>query len=328
MTDREELIDGAARAMYAMTNELSMSGARDLARTALAVFEKAHTPTTPTDDEQEALIAAAREKAEWRWPIPINYLEGDAEHTMLVALRHAYVLGVSDAADLRRSEVPEPSDTERIARSIAESSAWNFSQAMALVLAVDALTPEEATQTLSPEPQGEPSDDNIRLATLAAVRKGARSDAEAVRNYREAERVIRAAIPHLRRRVSPEPAAPERITIQHTDGNSVTGTPEQVLNHGHLKPGWSYRAPEPQGEPTCEHGSPLSALCDYAARYASGETDDAEPEHAKPQGEPSDAAVQAALDAWYASGHLRAAKGMRAALRAAAAAEEGENHGA
>lgn len=29
--------------------------------------------------------------------------------------------------------------------------------------------------------------------------------------------------------------------------------------------------PEPSAEPTCEHGSPLSALCDYAARYASGE---------------------------------------------------------
>jgi len=43
-----------------------------------------------------------------------------------------------------------------------------------------------------------PSAEDIRLASLAAVRKGARSDAEAVRNYREAERVIRAAIPHLR----------------------------------------------------------------------------------------------------------------------------------
>lgn len=39
--------------------------------------------------------------------------------------------------------------------------------------------------------------DDIRLATLAAVRKGAKSDAEAVRNYREAERVILAALPNL-----------------------------------------------------------------------------------------------------------------------------------
>lgn len=49
------------------------------------------------------------------------------------------------------------------------------------------------------KPQGGPSDDDIRLATLAAVKKGAKSDAEAVRNYREAERVIRAALPHLSR---------------------------------------------------------------------------------------------------------------------------------
>lgn len=48
------------------------------------------------------------------------------------------------------------------------------------------------------EPQVEPSEELIRLATLAAVKKGAKSDAEAVRNYREAERIIRAAIPHLR----------------------------------------------------------------------------------------------------------------------------------
>lgn len=47
--------------------------------------------------------------------------------------------------------------------------------------------------------------------------------------------------------------------------------------------------PEPI-EPTCEHGSPLSDLCDYAARYASGETDDPEPSHVEPQGEPSDVA--------------------------------------
>ena len=59
---------------------------------------------TDESDESEALIAAAREKAEWRWPIPINYLPGDPEHTMLVALRHAYVIGVGDAAGFRRQE--------------------------------------------------------------------------------------------------------------------------------------------------------------------------------------------------------------------------------
>lgn len=28
------------------------------------------------------------------------------------------------------------------------------------------------------------------------------------------------------------------ITIQHEGGNTITGTVEQVLNRGHLKPGW------------------------------------------------------------------------------------------
>ena len=34
--------------------------------------------------------------------------------------------------------------------------------------------------------------------------------------------------------------APARITIVHEGGNSVTGTLHEVLNHGHLKPGWRY----------------------------------------------------------------------------------------
>ncbi len=84
--------------------------------------------------------------------------------------------------------------------------------------------------------------------------------------------------------------------------------------------------PEPSIEPTCEHGSPLSELCEFVARYASGETDDAEPVHAPPQGEPSDARVLAALNASHgdivpatdlrAFGTSKVDK-MRAALRAA-----------
>lgn len=31
-----------------------------------------------------------------------------------------------------------------------------------------------------------------------------------------------------------------RITIAHEGGNTVTGTLDEVLNHGHLKPGWKY----------------------------------------------------------------------------------------
>ena len=31
-----------------------------------------------------------------------------------------------------------------------------------------------------------------------------------------------------------------RITIAHEGGNTVTGTPDEVLNRGHLMPGWTY----------------------------------------------------------------------------------------
>lgn len=80
--------------------------------------------------------------------------------------------------------------------------------------------------------------------------------------------------------------------------------------------------PEPSAEPVCEHGSPLSALCDYAARYASGETDGTAPKHAEPQGEPSDAQVLAALRA-YASTPQQHGKGREDAIRAALRAAGG-----
>lgn len=32
-----------------------------------------------------------------------------------------------------------------------------------------------------------------------------------------------------------------RITIEHVGGNTITGTPEQVLNHGHLVEGWKFK---------------------------------------------------------------------------------------
>ncbi|MFJ2506307.1 hypothetical protein [Microbacterium sp. NPDC087592] len=51
MTDNEKLIEEAAKAIVEVTVD-SMDSARELARVALAVFEKAHTPT---DDEREAL---------------------------------------------------------------------------------------------------------------------------------------------------------------------------------------------------------------------------------------------------------------------------------
>jgi len=50
-------------------------------------------------------------------------------------------------------------------------------------------------------------------------------------------------------RRSEEPSTPARVTIAHEGGNTVTGTLDEVLNHGHLKPGWRYVGTA-QGEPS------------------------------------------------------------------------------
>ena len=42
----------------------------------------------------------------------------------------------------------------------------------------------------------------------------------------------------------PADPPPTLVTIIHEGGNTITGTLEDVLNHGHLKPGWKY-VPEP-----------------------------------------------------------------------------------
>lgn len=109
-----------------------------------------------------------------------------------------------------------------------------------------------------------PTDDEIRLAALAAVKKGAKSDAEAVRNFREAERVIRAAIPHLRRPVQGEPAcmgvladAPEPSAelcywcTQPASGAAVwQGDGDRYASCGQEGHGLLFASSEPQGEPS------------------------------------------------------------------------------
>lgn len=81
--------------------------------------------------------------------------------------------------------------------------------------------------------------------------------------------------------------------------------------------------PEPQGEPTdaptvqlmARRGGKTQALIESMLAQANERGIRVEVIHT--QTEPTDAAVKAALDAWYASGHYRAEEGMRAALRAA-----------
>lgn len=96
MTD-ERLIEEAAKAIekvpYHAWHDVTREGARELARTALAVFEKAHAPT---DDER--VLSTVIEDAIERW--------GDEYPTPQVA---TYVSAAVRAAGFRRSEVPEPS---------------------------------------------------------------------------------------------------------------------------------------------------------------------------------------------------------------------------
>ncbi|WP_431863005.1 hypothetical protein [Microbacterium algeriense] len=103
----EKLIEEAAKAIYEARVEESTCG--DLARAALAVFEKAHTPTDDEreDEHQAQMIAFETAKLEARNSMrhdPHVWHEAleDALDKVLPAVWHA-------AAGFRRSEVPEPS---------------------------------------------------------------------------------------------------------------------------------------------------------------------------------------------------------------------------
>lgn len=170
MTD-ERLIEEAAKAIQDIARERvpgivigerAAQTTHEYARAALAVFEKAHTPTN--DERIDQAIAYIR--AAWL---------GTGEPTRNTPAGEIIAILRGD----RGFEVPEPQGDDHSDHArCSECAEW----------------PRK-------ESQGEPSDERIRLATLAAVKKGAKSDAEAMRNYREAERVIRAAIPHLRHHV-------------------------------------------------------------------------------------------------------------------------------
>lgn len=83
--------------------------------------------------------------------------------------------------------------------------------------------------------------------------------------------------------------------------------------------GFGFRRADKGAEPECEHGSTLSGLCAYARHR--GELDDLEPGSSEPQGEPSDAEIDAAARAMFAITNQLSMSGAgdlaRAALRAA-----------
>lgn len=125
-----------------------------------------------------------------------------------------------------------------------------------------------------------------------------------------------------------ETCTPTRITIEHEGGNTVTGTLEQVLNHGHLKPGWKYRDADLQAEPSDAHDRDRDGICRTCGRgLTAAEILDGELPCVT-EGEPSDTD----LIAWHvdqvgvlrpfirSSAHLKAAMMHAATVRALRAA--------
>lgn len=238
MTDNEKLIEEAAKAIGQVREVViprgdgyvSVTDADDatLARAALAVFEKAHTPT---DDE----IAAERDR---RYPELTGtfgeYLDGvrlDREQTFgHDGKRDGFLEGAKWAAALLRSE---ELSTEHQKHADARRD-----ETMTLISHI-------------------PSDDEREALARRAIRAADEADEcgdPVIEAWSDGERFtaddLRTLAAGFRRSEVPEPSRATRITIEHEGGNTVTGTLEEVLNHGHLKPGWRYREAEPQAEPS------------------------------------------------------------------------------
>lgn len=98
MTNRK-MIEEAAQAILGVEGCLGTARAQQFALAALAVFEKAHTPT---DDEREALNTLY-------WTHPDGHTTGLTPDAIEAVL----------AAGFRRSEVPEPStDTHELVEGV------------------------------------------------------------------------------------------------------------------------------------------------------------------------------------------------------------------
>ncbi|WP_143738379.1 hypothetical protein [Microbacterium esteraromaticum] len=135
--------------------------------------------------QPQGLQTASIETAQWlsNLSYAATALEGSADNGDRYCAR--LIREHLAAVAAHRSEIPDPSADEKDA-GLSDAHSESYRQGW-----------RAGRASAHAEPQSEPSEEHIRLATLAAVKKGAKSDAEAVRNYREAERVIRAAIPHL-----------------------------------------------------------------------------------------------------------------------------------
>lgn len=152
MTEKE-LIEEAAKAMAnGEHNVLGWRGHsadeqewyRKDAAIALAVFEKAHTPHTPTDDEREALARSIHAAHARRW-----CLNGDGE-----ACPEARQIADALLPGFRRSEVLEPSGPWDLPTSCfghCDKEGW-YGECVS----------KKADAEV--EPQGEPSDAMVKAA--------------------------------------------------------------------------------------------------------------------------------------------------------------------
>jgi len=141
---------------------------------------------------------------------------------------------------------------------VEEATCGDLARA-ALAVFEKAHTPKviERHDLVMPIYEDEPTDDEVNAVALAYWGPSVTYDRER----------LRAALAGFRRSEVPEPSDPARITIEHEGGNTVTGTLDEVLNHGHLKPGWRYRRAEPQGEASdARFGSIVSEVITEAER--------------------------------------------------------------
>lgn len=181
MNDNEKLIEEAAKAICEAQIEESTYG--DLARAALAVFEKAHTPTdtngyqsvgtphTPNDDEREAMRRIIAQGSYSMTPESLPY-----ENV-------AYRL-VEAGFGFRRSEVLEPSGYRATLIREAREHADHYRRFDDTESLVSTLV--EIANALASEPQGEPSDAPTQTAPALEVEGDAPNRATPTNDEREA----------------------------------------------------------------------------------------------------------------------------------------------
>lgn len=298
MTSREDLIKEAAEAMYRLTNSLSMSGARDLARAALAVFEQAHTSNDHHvdhhDDDREAL------RREFEYRIRTGW-----------ALAHAYEKGTITAR--RKKELIR----DEIDGAMASLTVAGFFRRIAQI--------DDGHDGWCGCEKCEPGDEREALADAFDEMHQITEGGCDTRGEDVADMVLGLG---FCRTVQGEPSLPPRFS-------QVTET--MIRN---FKTGWHQADMEGDAGNRVKRG--LEAVLD--AQREQGEPTAFEKRHADhehvgpycmPQGEPTDAAVLAALneyEAWSAEETLDMwgsdqAERMRRALRAAAAAVREEGQG-